>query len=114
MSLEDELAKGLGAALLLLVAELGRRRYKHRQDSLRPGPDSRSMRPRGDGVPRRHDLPLASVDTPFARSRREKCLRMPDCVLVCGHEGGCYLTSWLFDSERRRYWRRLRGEPEGD
>jgi hypothetical protein len=104
VSWEDELAKGLAASLLLLVGELGRRMHKRRRESSRPAAGEHSLRPPPE---------VSSYDIPFARGPLEQCERERDCILVNAHPGDCYLTAWLFDSKRRKRWRRARGLPEG-
>lgn len=100
----DDLAKALVGALVVALGELARRYHRSRRErsfeefgSVRP---ARRLDDDGDVVP-------------FARVPYEQCPHEPDCVLVASHRGDCYLTAWLFDSQRRRYWRRLRGQPEG-
>lgn len=95
----ETLAQAVAAGLLLALGELGRRRLRKRS---RPPERGDSLRPNG------------MREIPFARRPAERCPQAADCVLVRGHEGDCYLTSWLFQRERRQFWRRARGEPEGD
>ena len=99
MTLWETLAQVVATGVLLALGELTRRKLRKR---VRPPERGDSLRPQG------------MREIPFARNSAERCLQTPDCVLIAGHDGGCYLTSWLFQRERRQFWRRARGEKEGD
>jgi len=101
----DNVAQVLAATVLLLVAELGRRVHNRRRANSERPPASAG------------EVPSVRAPTRklvYAQRPEERCRLVPDCVLVRGHGGPCYLTSWLFDVAQRRRLRRLRGVPEGE
>ena len=96
----DNFAQLLAATVLLLAAELGRRVHQRRRANSDRPPASSGAQP-------------SQRVQKYAQRPEERCRLVPDCVLVRGHTGPCYLTSWLYDVAQRRRLRRLRGVPEG-